>query len=174
MHQPLIALILATTILSSTVIAKEIDMRAGLWEMTTTSDLLNLLPLVPPNQLSQMQKLAKEYGLEMPQIENGSAISHSCITQEMAAQKTLPKFYQEESGCVTKDAVREGNRYKVNFTCNSPELKGNGSADGLLTGPQTFSGITQFTGQARGINVNEKADITGKWIAENCGNIKPL
>ena len=174
MHKSLIALILATSSLSSTVIAKEVNMRAGLWEMTTTSDLLKLVPHVSPDQLSDMQKLAKEYGLEMPKIENGAAISRTCITQEMAVQKTLPKFYNEELGCISKDAVREGNRYKVNFTCNSPELKGNGMAEGVITGAQTFSGSTHFTGQAQGINVNEKADITGKWIAINCGDVKPL
>lgn len=174
MRKPLIALILATSSLSSTVIAAEIDMRAGLWEMTTTSDLLNLVPHVSPDQLDHMQKLAKEYGLEMPQIENGAAISRTCITQEMAAQKTLPKFYNEELGCVSKDAVRDGNRYKASFTCNSQELKGNGTAEGLITGPESFSGSTQFIGQAQGISVNEKANISGKWIAANCGSVKPL
>lgn len=174
MNKPVIALIIATFSLSSTVIAKEINMRAGLWEMTTTSDLLNLVPHVSPDQMGQMEKLAKEYGLEMPQIENGAAISRTCITQEMAAQKTLPKFYNEDFGCVSKDAVREGNIYKVKFTCNSPELKGNGTAEGLITGPQSFTGSTQFTGQAQGINVSEKADISGKWVGASCGNVKPL
>jgi hypothetical protein len=110
----------------------------------------------------------------MPKIEHGSAISRSCVTQEMAAQKTLPKFYQEELGCVSNDAVRNGNRYKISFTCNGPDLKGNGTAEGLITGPQSFSGTTQFIGQAQGMNVNEKADISGKWVAANCGNVKPL
>jgi hypothetical protein len=174
MRKTPLALILASTLLSTTVIANEVNMRPGLWEMETTSDLLLLVPHIPADQLKSVQDLAKEYGLEMPKIEHGSAISRSCVTQEMAAQKTLPKFYQEELGCVSNDAVRNGNRYKISFTCNGPDLKGNGTAEGLITGPQSFSGTTQFIGQAQGMNVNEKADISGKWVAANCGNVKPL
>lgn len=174
MRRLIIALILATSFLSSTAIAKEINMRAGLWEVRTTSDLLHLMPLIPPDQLQNMQDLAKQYGLEMPQIENGAAISQACITQDMAKQKTLPNFYQEELGCASKKATRDGNLYKVNFTCNSAELKGNGTAEGMLSSAESFSGHTQFTGKSQGVAVNEKADIDGKWIGASCGNLKPL
>jgi hypothetical protein len=174
MHKPLIALILATATLSSTVNAKEINMRPGLWELRTTSDLLNLVPHIPSEQLEDMQVLAKEYGLEMPQIENGAAISRTCITQEMAAQKTLPEFYQENLGCVSKNAVRDGNHYKVDYTCDSAQLKGTGSVEGIITSPQNFSGHTQFTGKAQGATVNEKAEMTGKWVGASCGSVKPL
>lgn len=174
MHKLFIALILSIPIMSLSAHAKAFNMRAGLWETRTTSDLLKLVPLIPTDQLKSMEVLAKEYGLEMPQIENGAAISRTCITQAMAAQKTLPRFYQEELGCTSKKATRDGNRYKINFTCNSAELKGRGTAEGQITGTQSFAGETQFTGTAQGISVNEEAIITGKWIGSSCGNVKPL
>ncbi len=153
--------------------AKTIQMRPGLWEIRTSSDLLRLVPHIPEDQMQNMQDLAKEYGLEMPEIENGAAISRTCITQEMANQQALPQMYQEELGCVSESATREGNAYKMNFTCNSVKLKGNGSAQGVITSPQTFSGSTQFTGQAQGAAVDEKAEIAGKWLGASCGNIRP-
>jgi hypothetical protein len=174
MNKQLITFVLISASISTTAIAKDINMRAGLWEMRTTSDLLNLVPHIPSDQMKNMEALAKEYGLEMPQIENGTAISRTCITQEMAAKKTLPKFYQEELGCTSKDAVRNGNAYTVNFSCNSTQLKGNGTAKGLITSPQNFSGSTEFTGLAQGVKVNEKAEITGEWVGASCGNVKPL
>jgi Protein of unknown function (DUF3617) len=166
--QKLIAALLLLSPTLSPANAKEFNMRPGLWEMRTTSDLIKLAPYIPADQLENMQALAKEYGLEMPQIENGAAISTTCVTQQMAAQKTLPQFYQKELGCFSDTAIRNGNHYRVNFSCDSAELKGTGSAEGLITSPQSLSGQTQFSGKAQGATVNEKAEITGKWISSSC------
>ncbi len=150
--------------------AKPIQMRPGLWEIRTSSDLLRLVPHIPAEQMQNMQDLAKEYGLEMPEIENGAAISRTCITQEMVAQEVLPELYQEELGCVSESTIRDGNAYKMNFSCNSPQLKGKGTAQGVITSPQTFSGNSQFKGKANGTDVDESAEIAGKWVGASCGN----
>lgn len=65
--------------------------RPGLWEVTTKSDLLQLIPHVPAEQMQQITRLAKQYGLEMPQISNGAANSTMCITPEMAKQE-VPSY----------------------------------------------------------------------------------
>ncbi len=162
------------SLLASAANAAELNMRPGLWQITTTSDLLLLAPHIPPDQMKNIKDLAKDYGLDMPQIENGAAISNACITQEMANQKTLPNFYQTELGCTSQNATRNGNNYKVDFVCNSAELKGNGTAEGAVTSPESFSGQTNFKGEAQGNPVNERADINGKWINASCGTVKPL
>ncbi|MFW5432165.1 MAG: DUF3617 domain-containing protein [Methylophilaceae bacterium] len=167
-------ILLTFSTFSSTAKETNTNMRAGLWKITTTSDLLLLAQHIPPDQLKGLEQLAKEYGLEMPQLDNGAAISQTCITQEMAEQQMLPDFYQEELGCTSKSATRNGNYYKTDFTCNSDQLKGDGTAKGTVTSPTSFSGTTQFVGLAQGARVNEQADIDGKWISTSCGNVKPL
>jgi hypothetical protein len=151
--------------------AAELELKPGLWQITTTSDLLLLAPHIPADQMQNIKDLANEYGLEMPQIENGAAISQACITKEMATQKTLPNFYQSQLGCVSKNANRIGNNYNVDFICTSNELKGNGTAIGTLTSAETFTGQTHFVGEAQGSSVNEKAEIAGKWLKESCGDL---
>jgi hypothetical protein len=171
MRKVLMVLTLIAPLLAN---AAETNLRAGLWQITTTSDLLLLAPYVPPEQMQNIKELANEYGFELPQIENGAAISQACITLEMAAQKTLPNFYQSQLGCTSKQASRDGNNYKVDFVCASDELKGNGTATATITNPEAFTGQTNFFGQAQGNAVNEKADISGKWLNASCGAIKPL
>jgi hypothetical protein len=149
-------------------------MRPGLWEITTTSDLLLLVPHIPADQMQGIKDLAKDYGFEMPQIENGAAISNACITQEMADQKTPPIFSENQLGCTTKNSTRNGNNYKMDFTCASAELKGDGIAEGTIISPENFSGKTKFNGVAQGNPVNEQADINGKWVSASCGAVKPL
>ena len=174
MRKILIGLILICPLLTRTAHAAETNMRAGLWQITSTSDVLLLVPHLPPDQMQGIKDIASEYGLDMPQIENGTAISQTCITQEMADQKTLPNFYNAQLGCSSKNATRSGNHYKTDFVCASPDLKGNGTAEGTITSPEAFTGQTNFTGTAQGNPVNEQADINGKWMNASCGAVKPL
>lgn len=174
MRKMLIGLALICPLFATTVNAADNNMRPGLWQIETTSDLLLLVPHIPADQMQGIKDIAKDYGLDMPQIENGAAISQTCITQEMANQKTLPNFYNAELGCTSKNATRSGNNYKTDFVCNSADLKGSGTAAGTITSPENFAGQTSFTGTAQGNPVNEKADINGKWINASCGAVKPL
>ena len=174
MRKILIGLTLIAPLLAPSANAAETNMRPGLWQITTSSDLLRLAPHIPADQMQNIKDLAKDYGIEMPQIENGAAISQACITQDMANQKKLPNVYNAELGCTSKNTTRSGNNYKVDFVCASPDLKGNGTAVATITSPEAFTGQTHFTGEAQGNTVNEKADINGKWINASCGAVKPL
>ena len=152
----------------------DINVRPGLWQIMTSSDLLLLVPHIPADQMQSINDLAKEYGLELPQIEMGAAVSQACITQEMSAQKTLPVLAQNALGCVSKNANRTGNSYKAKFFCDSPDLKGDIFAEATITDAESFAGKTQFIGTAQGNAVNEEADISGKWINADCGAVKPF
>ena len=165
---------LSALLLITSAQAADFNMRPGLWQIETTSDLLLLVPHIPADQMQGIKDIAAEYGLDMPTVENGAAISQTCITQQMADQKTLPNFYNTELGCSSKNATRNGNNYQTDFVCNSATLKGNGTATGSITNAQTFSGQTKFVGTAQGNQVNEQADISGKWLNANCGTFKSL
>lgn len=173
MQKLLVTFSLAFT-LATSAYAAEFDMRPGLWEIATTSDLLLFVPHIPSAQMKNIQDLAHEYGFDMPQIENGAAISKVCITPEMASQQVLPNFYQTQAGCASKKATRNGNSYQVEFSCDGADLKGNGVAEGRLTSAETFTGQSKFTGTVQGSPVNEKADISGKWLNANCAEVKPM
>jgi hypothetical protein len=160
--------------LFATAGAADSPMRPGLWQVTTTSDLLKLLPRIPPDQMQQLMALAKQHGIEMPQMQNGAAVSHVCISPEMAASDTLPGFLQNRAGCTSSNAVRSGNQYHLDFSCANAQLKGKGTAQGTFTTPERFTGRTTFEGVAQGNPLNEHADINGKWVATSCTESKPL
>lgn len=172
MHRLIAAL--AFVSLSSSAFAGDISLRPGLWEIATSSDLLWLVPHIPADQMQSIKDLATEYGLEIPPIENGSAISKACITPDMASQKAPPIFGENNLGCITKNSTRTGNNYKMDFVCDSADLKGTGTAEGAITSAESFTAKTKFSGLAQGNAVNEQADINGKWIGALCGDVKPL
>jgi hypothetical protein len=149
-------------------------MRPGLWEVTTTSDLLKLVPYMQADQMQQLTNLARQYGIDMPEIRDDSAMSKVCITAQMAAQPIPPHFYHEQSGCTAKNARRNGNSYNMDVVCAGPGLKGNGKAEGTFNSPESLSARTEFDGVVQGIPVTDHAQINGRWIGANCGAVKPL
>lgn len=162
-------LILATALIEASAATTEAyDMKAGTWEITTSSDLLHLVPRIPADQMAQIKNLASEYGFELPDVQNGAAISKTCITPEMAQQETLPNLYQSQAGCTTKNANRNGNHYQLEFSCSNADLNGNGTAVGDLTSAETFTGKTTFNGTLQGNKVNETAQIKGRWLNDTC------
>jgi hypothetical protein len=172
MRKTLLPLVFISSLLASAAHSAEQTLRPGLWEMTTTSDLLKLVPLIPPDQMQNLMSLARQNGFDVPEIKNGAALSRTCITQAMAEQRNLPGFYQNRAGCTAKNAIHTGNKYKLDYVCASSQLKGNGTAEGTITSPESFSGQTQFDGVAQGNPVNEHADISGRWITASCGAVK--
>lgn len=172
MQKILLPLLLASMV--SAAGAAENHMRPGLWEVTTTSMLLGLVPQIPSDQMQKLTSLAKQYGLDMPQIKNGAATSKVCITQQMADQKIPSYFHPNQSGCSVKNAIRTENSYKMDLVCTDSQFKGTGRAEGTFTNPESFSGWTIFNGTIQNTPVNEHADTTGRWINTNCGTVKSL
>jgi hypothetical protein len=148
--------------------AAENHMRPGLWEVTTTSMLLALVPQIPPDQMQKLTSLAKQYGLDMPKIQNGAATSKICITQQMADQEIPSYFHHSQTGCSVKNAIRTENSYKMDLICTDSQFKGNGRAEGTFTTPESFSGWTTFSGTLQGSPINEHADTSGRWISASC------
>lgn len=163
-----IHLIVLLTLLVPSLSFAEITARPGLWEVTTTSVLLGLVPEIPQDQLQRLSKLARQYGVIMPQIQDGAATSKICVTQQMAEQQIPDYFVQRQSGCSIKKTIQTENGFKLDLVCAGPEIKGSGKAEGTFMDSENFSGQTTFNGIVRGTSVNDRADTRGRWIGENC------
>jgi len=172
MRRYLLTITLASLSWASAANSAETAIRPGLWEVTTTSNLLSLASQLPPEQLNNLNELAREYGFEIPEIQNGAAKSNACITPEMANQKTLPDAFQNQAGCTIKNATQNKNNYRVEFVCKNPQLSGNGIAEGTFKTAESFSGTTIFNGSVQGNAVSDQANINGKWVGASCGTIK--
>ncbi|HET7061499.1 MAG TPA: DUF3617 domain-containing protein [Nitrosospira sp.] len=151
----------------------EITARPGLWEITTSSALLGMVPEVPPQQLQKLTKLAKQYGVVMPKIQNGAATSRICVTPEMAGHNIPDYFHQRQSGCNVSKTAETENSYKADVVCSGAQIKGNGKAEGTFVDSETFSGYTEFNGTVAGTPIKDRADTTGRWIGEHCKTAQP-
>lgn len=149
-------------------------MRPGLWEISTTSPLLALVPQIPPGQLDSLRQLAREHGIEVPQLNHGAAVAQVCVTPDMARHDILPDLNQSQAGCSSQNARREGDHYRLDIVCRSERISGSGHAQGTLTSPETFVGSSEFSGIVQGMPVDQQAQTTGKWRRADCGSLRPL
>ncbi len=172
MTKTLISIFIGLTMATSGFAHQHI--RPGLWEITTKSDLLALVPHIPAEHMQQLNNLANRYGLKLPKIDNGAATSHLCITPEMAQQEIPTYFYENRSGCTVQNATRTGNSYKMDLVCANQHFQGNGSAQGTFTSPENFSGSTEFDSTVSGNPVYATAETVGRWVGERCVAVNPL
>jgi len=139
------------------------NIRPGLWEITTTSNLLAMVPNIRSQQMQQITNLVAQYGLQMPKIQDGAAISKVCITQQMADQEVPSHFYESQSGCAVNNVTKTENHYKVDLVCKNAQFQGTGIAEGSFTSPEHFTGQTEFDSVVQGMPVFATAETTGHW-----------
>ena len=161
-------LLLIALLMMSTTSQATNTIRPGLWEITTTSNLLAMVPHIPSQQMQQITGLVEQYGLQMPQIKNDAVISNVCITQQMADQEVPTHFYESQSGCSVKNAIKTGNHYKVDIFCTNAQFQGAGVAEGYFSNPEHFTGQTEFDSVVQGMPVFATAETSGRWIEETC------
>jgi hypothetical protein len=144
------------------------QMKPGLWEMTMKSDETASMPKMSPEELEQMRRM----GINMPQTQGGAIVTKMCVSKQMA-ERDQPPVSGNDSGCQSKNYRRSGNTYTVDIVCTGPTMKGNGKAKGTFSGTTAFTSTYDFKGTMDGQPVTQHHDSSGRWLAADCGNVKP-
>ena len=152
---------------------------AGLWEHTielksadgdvelAIAAMRQQLAAMPAEQRAQMESTLARRGVSLG--ANGSVLK-ACVTPEDAARPAEPKL---GANCVQQATSRSGNRMRIEFSCTRPQpLRGEGDV--------TFDGDRRYTGQAEvtmpfmGKPRQMAMTLGGRWLAADCGNVRPL
>lgn len=169
MYKTVIPMLLCTMMGASVAAGAAEQMKPGLWEMSIKSDAFRNIPKMSAQQIEQMRKM----GVAIPQMQDGAMVSQVCITREMAAMNQ-PPVEQNTSGCQPKNYQRSGDTYSVDIICDGPDLKGTGKSKGTFSGSTSFTSVYDFKGTAHGQPISSHHESSGKWIAADCGNVKPI
>lgn len=174
---------IATTIalLSSAWHANAQTMKPGLWEITSQmqggsgemakamAEAQKEMANMPPEQRKMMQDMMAKQGIQMGTAGGAGMSIKVCMTQEMVARNEVAT---QKSDCTNNYSPRSGNSMKFSFQCPNPPSKGEGVV--------TFNGSDAYSVKMTNSTVvngkPEKIDMqsSGKWLAADCGSIKPL
>lgn len=158
--------------------AEDLKIRPGLWEHTFTmktqsgemeqamSQMQSQLANMAPEQRKMIEQMMAAQGVGIG--PKGTTVK-VCITEEDAARDFVP---QSDDDCRQEVIERTGNTIRLKFDCaGDPPSSGEGEV--------TFLNQEVYTGKAT-INTKvegrpERMDMTqtGKWLSDDCGNIKP-
>jgi len=163
------SLLLGSMLCTSVTAHAAEQMKPGLWEMTMKSDETANMPKMSPEQMEQMRRM----GINMPQTQDGAIVTKMCITKQMA-ERDQPPMSGNDSGCQSKNYRRSGNTYTVDIVCTGPTMKGEGKAKGTFAGTSSFTSTYDFKGTMNGQPVTQHHESSGRWLAADCGNVKPV
>jgi len=171
MYKTSISILIVSTLCCSASAWAVGAMKPGLWEMTMKTDAMKAMPKMSPQQMEQMRKM----GVNMPQMQDGGMVIKMCVTKEMAERdQPLEQTSQYQSDCQSKNAQRSGNTYSVDILCDGPNMKGVGKVQGKFAGNESYTSTYDFKGIARGRPVDQHHESSAKWLAADCGDVKPV
>ena len=150
----------------------------GLWEHSFSmksqggemekamAEMEKQMAAMPPEQRKQMEQMMASRGVGMG--AQGTTVK-VCLTKEDVARQSEPKFRE---GCTQQVVQRTGNTMKVKFECSKPQpLSGEGEM--TFVSDKAYTGKSTVTTQADGKPRQMTMEMSGKWLAADCGDIKP-
>ena len=99
---------------------------------------------------------------------NGSSVK-VCVTKEEAAKP--PEARMNAGNCTQKDMQRSGNTMKFKYECTQPPSTGEGEMS--FVSDKAYTGKTSVTSQVAGRPQQMNMEMQGKWLASDCGDVKP-
>jgi hypothetical protein len=157
-----------------------LDIKPGLWENTTVSQISGVS--MPAMQLTpdQMAKLPPQARAQIEAMQKGAPQTHtsrSCYTKD---QLSKPLFETGDKACTYKLTNSSSSTQTIHVEC----LRGNTKTAGDITldrvDPEHLKGdmLMKTTGDSStngsiGQNMTIKISFTNKFISSDCGDVKP-
>ncbi|PJI95479.1 uncharacterized protein DUF3617 [Acidovorax sp. 69] len=157
-------------------------MRPGLWEhsvvMKSQSGQMEAamaqaqksMASMTPAQRKQMEQMLAQQGVSMGPSGNTVKV---CVSAEQADLDNLPV----QEGCTQKVQRTGPNSVAMTFSCKGAQGQPPTSGEGTMT----FSGPTAYAGNFKVKTTTsqgkpDQLDMaqTGKWLAADCGGLKPV
>ena len=176
---------IALTALLAAAPAQAQKLSPGLWEHSMTmkssdpqmaEDMARMqkeLAAMPPEQRKQMEAMMAAQGMKMGMAAGAGGPSMSakvCLTPEQAARGEMPP--PAEGDCKQTSMQRSGNTLRMKFACTGKQPV-TGEGEYTLEGPKAHRGRTTIDSQEAGKTVRMEMNHSGRWLAADCGAIKP-
>ncbi len=154
-------------------------MQPGLWAMQNKmggnpemeqamAKMQKQLAAMPPEQRKQMEAMMGNSGLSVG--AGGTMTVKTCITPEMASRMELPSH--TEGDCKTTIVSRSASQMKMNFVCTQPSASGEGVY--TFSGDKAYNMKMVINSVQNGKPNRMTLDSQGKWLAADCGAVKPV
>lgn len=174
-------LLLACAFAGSALPAAAQTMKPGLWSLSNnvTSDDPQIagamamaqqqMANMSPEQREQLQKMMRQNGVQLDIGAGGALQTQLCMTREMAERKEFPV---QQGDCKQTFTQQSATRGHIAFSCTKPKVSGEG--DLVAESDTSYRAHMKIRSAEQGRNQVVDMDVTGKWLSDNCGTIRPI
>lgn len=155
------------------------NLKPGLWEITHKTQsgsgqmgqgmaqMQQQMASMPPEQRKMVEEMMTKQGVKAGPA--GGMSVKVCMTREMVEKNEVPA---QQGDCKTTQQSRSGNTMKMAFSCTNPPSTGEGQV--TFTSPEAYSMRMAVNTKVAGKPERMNMDGSGKWLASDCGNVKPF
>ena len=106
--------------------------------------------------------------MQLPGGGQGRTVK-ACVTKEQAARPAEPRL---NGDCTNQDVQRSGNTIKFKYECTQPRAS-SGEGEWTFVSDKAYTGKLATLNEVRGKPQTMLVEMSGKWLAAGCGNVKP-
>ena len=153
-------------------------MKPGLWESRSTMldengkemvpPELAALANMPPEARARMAEMMKGRGVQMPDPSGAMKV---CMTKEMTNAASMQELANAQ-GCSTTYSTQTASKWVWHSTCAA--LKSESDGEALFTNAENYKVTLKSTMNVNGKTVTQTRIVTSKWVAADCGDVKPI
>lgn len=153
----------------------------GLWEMTMNlqsggadlgaglAQMREQMARMPPEQRKMMEDMMAKQGVALNPGGAGGMNVRFCMSKEQAESDDVP---QDADGNCKRDSLkRSGSTLHFTFTCSKPPSKGSGEV--VFTSNKAYTMKVQMDRSEKGKTQRVDLQQSAKWLAADCGTLKP-
>lgn len=176
MHNRMLLIGLSVLSMTGTAMAGAmLDVKTGLWEMTTTRKMsgLSQMPEIPAEMLEQMpadQKAMIEQAMKAASGEEVTDSAKQCLTEKDLQEASF--LSERETGCTEEIVSQSSTHVEVKMACDNEGQKMQGEMRFEAADQETVSGTIDMKGSGEGGEIGIKMTVKGTWLNADCGGVE--
>ena len=162
----------ATVFLAAVVVAlaPALDIRMGLWEITSTTEIGGQMPAVDTSKMTPEQKAKVEAAIK-GMLGTRSDVVKTCMTKEKLDKSVL--MMENQPGVTCKQTLTTNTRTSLDATITcAGERSMTGQMHVDAPSPTSIKGNIKSSSSEQGRTMTVNVAMTGKWLGADCGDVK--
>lgn len=150
--------------------APALDVKMGLWEMTSVTDLGGQMPAVDTSKMTPQQKAQIDAAMQS-MMGTHTNVMKSCITKEKFSDSTFMMPQQPGQTCKQVLTTNTRTTLEGSVTCTGANAMAMQMHMDALSST-SIKATVKSAQTNRGRTMNVTATMTGKWLGADCGDTK--
>lgn len=146
-----------------------LDVKMGLWEMTTVVKLNGMASMMDTSKMTPDMKEKMENSMKASQARMAQPhTTRTCITKEKIDKDTMFNPDQAQSSCKRTVVTNSRSTLEVKLECVNEKRPMTGMMHFEATSRESVKGIFKMSSGA----MTSESTMAGKWISDSCGDVK--